>query len=119
AAFDAVQPHRALEAIWQVVGAANQYIDRAAPWAAVKRGALDRAGTILTTTLEVLEAVSVMVWPVLPETADKLRDQLGLPPIAPTLGQDQWPFTRPTRLGTTKTGVAVPLFPRIEPDQEK
>ena len=36
-AFDALQPHRALEAIWQVVGAANQYIDRAAPWAASKR----------------------------------------------------------------------------------
>src|SRR5262249_7496274 len=37
-AFDAVQPNRALEAIWGVIGAANQYIDRAAPWAAAKRG---------------------------------------------------------------------------------
>ena len=119
AAFDAVQPHRALEAIWQVVAAANQYIDRAAPWAAVKRGALDRAGTILTTTLEVLEAISVMIWPVLPGSADKLRSQLGVPPISPLAGQDQWPFARPTRSPTTKVGVAAPLFPRIEPDQEK
>jgi methionyl-tRNA synthetase len=119
AAFDAVQPHRALEAIWQVVAAANQYIDRAAPWAAVKRGALDRAGTILTTALEVLEAISVMIWPVLPESADKLRNQLGLPALAPMPGQDQWPFLRPARPGTTKVGVAAPLFPRIEPDREK
>jgi methionyl-tRNA synthetase len=42
-AFDAVQPHRALEAIWQAVGATNQYIDRAAPWAATKRGDARRA----------------------------------------------------------------------------
>src|SRR5262249_40189183 len=55
-AFDSVQPHRALEAIWQVVGATNQYIDRAAPWAASKRGDALRAGTILATALEVLAA---------------------------------------------------------------
>jgi methionyl-tRNA synthetase len=119
AAFDAVQPHRALEAIWQVVAAANQYIDRAAPWAAAKRGAFDRAQTILTVAMEVLEAVSVMIWPVLPESADKLRIQLGLAPIAPTPGQDQWPFARPTRSDAAPVGAAVPLFPRVDPDQEK
>src|SRR5262249_39349584 len=64
-------------------------------------------------------AISVMVWPVLPESADKLRDQLGLAPVAPAPGHDQWPFARPARAGTTKTGVAAPLFPRIEPDQEE
>src|SRR5262249_52079861 len=81
-AFDAVQPHRALEAIWQVVGAANTYIDRAAPWVAAKNGDTRRLGTILVAALDVLEAVSVMAWPVLPKSCDALRAQLGLPPVA-------------------------------------
>jgi methionyl-tRNA synthetase len=117
-AFDAVQPHRALEAIWQVVGAANQYIDRAAPWAATKRGDTFRTGTILATALEVLEAVSVMTWPVMPKSSDALRAQLGARPIA--VGpRDLWPFEPPTRRAGEPLGTALPLFPRIDPDREK
>jgi methionyl-tRNA synthetase len=118
-AFDAVQPHRALETIWQVVAATNQYIDRAAPWAAVKRGDLERAGTILNTAMEVLEAVSVMIWPVLPGSADALRAQLGLPAVTPAAARDLWPFARPTRPAGMRLGQAAPLFPRIDPDQQK
>jgi methionyl-tRNA synthetase len=118
-AFDAVQPHRALEAIWQVVAATNQYIDRAAPWAAVKRGDLERAGTILHTAMEVLEAVSIMIWPVMPASADSLRSQLGLPPVSPAAGRDLWPLVRPTRPPGMRLGVAAPLFPRIDPDRQK
>src|SRR5258708_7904511 len=117
-AFDAVQPHRALEAIWQVVAAANQYIDRAAPWAATKRGDALRAGTILATALEVLEAVSVMTWPVMPKSSDALRAQLGAAPI--TVGaHDHWPFEPPTRRAGDPLGTALPLFPRIDADREK
>jgi methionyl-tRNA synthetase len=118
-AFDAVQPHRALEAIWQVVGATNQYIDKAAPWAASKRGDERRAGTILATALTVLEAVSTMIWPVMPKSADKLRAQLGLAPISTTVERDQWPFHLAARPAGAVLGAAEPLFPRIEPDQEK
>jgi methionyl-tRNA synthetase len=118
-AFDNVQPHRALEAIWQVVGATNQYIDRSAPWAASKRGDARRAGTILATALAVLEAVSTMIWPVMPGIADKLRAQLGRPAIAPAAGSDRWPFELAARKAGEAIGVAAPLFPRIDPDQEK
>ena len=34
----------------------------------------------------VLEAVSTMIWPVMPKSADALRAQLGLPPVAPAVG---------------------------------
>jgi methionyl-tRNA synthetase len=125
-AFDALQPHRALEAIWQVVGAANQYIDRAAPWAAQKRGDTRRASTILATALDVLAAVSAMVWPVIPKSADALRTQIGIGPLK--VGEsDQWPL-RPTGLGPfpglsrrpgEPLGVATPIFPRIDAEREK
>jgi methionyl-tRNA synthetase len=118
-AFDAVAPHRALEAIWQVVAAANQYIDRAAPWAAVKRGDLGRVATILTTALEVLEAISVMIWPVLPDSADALRNQLGLAKVTPTVDRDLWPMVRPSRGMADKLGAPAPIFPRIDADKEQ
>ena len=116
-AFDAIQPHRALEAIWQVVAAANQYVDRAAPWAAAKRGDTRRLGTILGSTLEVLEAVSVMTWPVMPKSSDALRTQLGLLPISVD-ARDLWPFAAPTRRAGEPIGTAFPLFPRIDADKE-
>ena len=117
-AFDAVQPHRALEAIWQVLGATNQYIDRAAPWAATKRGDARRAGTILATALEVLEAVSVMTWPVMPKSSDALRAQIGLGAVA-TGSRDLWPFEPPRGRAGEPLGTAVPLFPRVDADREK
>jgi methionyl-tRNA synthetase len=117
-AFEAMQPHRALEAIWQVVAAANQYIDRAAPWAAKKRGDLRRASTILAAALEVLGAVSVMVWPVMPRSADAMRAQIGLPPIAPG-DRDTWPSGVTPRRAGEPLGVAAPIFPRIDPEREK
>ncbi len=62
---DAVSPTRALEATWDVSSAANQYVDHAAPWAAAKAGDTDRVDTILGTLVGILEAISVMIWPVL------------------------------------------------------
>jgi methionyl-tRNA synthetase len=117
-AFDAMQPHRALEAIWQVVGAANQYIDRAAPWAAMKRGDTRRASTILATALEVLAAVGTMVWPVMPRSADALRAQIGLAPVAVGAGTDVWPFRTTSRAAGEALGVAAPIFPRIDADRQ-
>jgi methionyl-tRNA synthetase len=117
-AFDAVQPHRALESIWQVIGAANQYIDRAAPWAAAKKGDAKRVGTILAAALDVLEAVSVMAWPVMPKSCDALRAQLGLAPVA-VGARDQWPFEPSSRRAGEPLGTALPLFPRIDADREK
>ncbi|HMJ50932.1 MAG TPA: methionine--tRNA ligase [Polyangiaceae bacterium] len=116
-AFDAMQPHRALEAIWQVVGAANQYIDRAAPWAANKRGDIGRASTILGTALEVLGAVSTMVWPVIPRSADAMRAQIGLLPIA-VGDHDAWPVAVTSRRAGEPLGVAAPIFPRIDAEKE-
>jgi methionyl-tRNA synthetase len=125
-AFETMQPHRALEAIWQVVGAANQYIDRAAPWAAQKRGDTKRAATILATALETLGAISTMVWPVLPKSADAMRTQIGLLPVK-VGAADQWPqrdgeswnFRGVSRRAGEPLGAATPIFPRIDADREK
>jgi methionyl-tRNA synthetase len=117
-ALDAIQPHRALEAIWGAIAAANQYVDKAAPWAAAKQGDQLRVGTILATALEALEAISIMVWPVIPRSAGMIREQIGLAPLAPTVGGDQWPFSSKSRREGDQLGVPAPIFPRIDSKRE-
>jgi methionyl-tRNA synthetase len=113
--WDDVSPTRALEATWEVSSAANQYVDHAAPWAAAKSGDTARVETILGTLMGILEALSVMIWPVLPKKADEMRAQLALPPFEPT-GVDQWPASIPLARVARPLAPGVPLFPTIDKD---
>ncbi|MBM4358099.1 MAG: methionine--tRNA ligase [Deltaproteobacteria bacterium] len=115
-AFDACSPTRALEAIWVGLMAANAYIDKAAPWAARKQGDEARVAAIVTAMAEVLEAYTVMVSPVMPKVADMMRAQLGLAPLASSVGRDAWPFTLPTRPDGSRLVKGDPVFPRHDKD---
>ncbi|WP_438041237.1 methionine--tRNA ligase [Sorangium sp. So ce128] len=116
-AFDANQPTRALDAIWTVIAAANLYIDKAAPWVAKKTDPA-RLGTIIATLIEQLEAISVMISPVMPVVAGRMREQLGLPPIAFEEGSDRWPMALPSRAPGEKLRRGSPIFPRLEKEKE-
>ncbi len=118
-AFDAYNPTRALDAIWTVCAAANVYVDKSAPWAAKKRGDDARLGTIVATLVEELEALSVMVAPVMPSVAAAMRAQLGLPAQAGVVGRDQWPFAAPTRSTGEALPGGAPIFPRFEKEKEQ
>ncbi len=116
-ALDDGNPTRALEAIWTVIAAANDYVDKSAPWAARKTGDSKRIATIVTTLVETLEAVSVMIAPVMPTVSARVRTQLGLAPLTTTVGEDRWPFDLPTRApGGVLTG-GDPIFPRLEKEK--
>ena len=98
--WEAIQPHRALEATWTVCSAANQYVDRAAPWTEAKKGNQARVDAILATLLEVLRAVMRRDGvPAMPTKCDELRAQLGLPKLAPKIGEDIWPARLAPRRG--------------------
>ena len=47
--LDDIAPHRALDAIWELVGAANRYVDQTAPWALAKNGDTERLGEVAYT----------------------------------------------------------------------
>jgi methionyl-tRNA synthetase len=115
-AFDACAPTKALEAIWSGLAAANAYVDRAAPWTA-KKQAPERLGPIVLTLAEILEAVSVLIAPVMPTVADAMREQLGLEPLRAVTGEDQWPMELPHRAGGSLR-PGQPIFPRLEPDHQ-
>src|SRR5205823_4636750 len=90
AAWLALEPHRALEATIALSSAANQYVDRAAPWATVKTDA-PRAHTQLRVLLEVLRVLASAIWPAMPAKSDAMRSALGLAPLAPKTGVDLFP----------------------------
>ena len=55
-----------------------------------------------------------MIWPVLPKKSDEMRAQLGLPPVAPTIGADRWPVGPRTRTPGESLALAAPLFPTLD-----
>ncbi len=119
AAWFEVSPTRALELTWGISDAANQYVDRAAPWAAAKAGDTARVGTILATLLETLRMLSVLIWPVMPKKSDAMRAQLGLAALDPKVGLDVWPAKFSPRAAGEKLLAGSPLFPTIDKDREK
>jgi methionyl-tRNA synthetase len=110
--WEAIAPHRALEATWALSSAANTYVDRAAPWAeAKKEGGQAGVDTILATLLEVLRVLSVMIWPVLPRKSGEMRAQLGLPPVDATT---RWPEGTEVRAAGEALAPGASLFPTVD-----
>jgi methionyl-tRNA synthetase len=116
AAWDAIEPHRALEKTWAIASAANQYVDRAAPWAEDKKGNRARVETILHTLLGVLGLLSELVWPVLPAKSDEMRKQLGLEAIRPSLGRDWLAPVVASRAAGESLAPGGSLFPTVDED---
>ncbi|MCB1556610.1 MAG: methionine--tRNA ligase, partial [Alphaproteobacteria bacterium] len=107
--FDRFQIHRALEAIWRIVGDANAYIDEQAPWA-LKKTDPARMETVLYVLAETIRCLALIVQPVMPESAGKILDQLSVP-------EDRRDFAALTADCGLSPGKAIDqpegVFPRI------
>ncbi|MBU5592136.1 methionine--tRNA ligase [Clostridium sp. MSJ-4] len=69
----------ALSHIWTLIGRANKYIDETTPWILAKEeDKKERLGTVLYNLAEALRITSVLISPFLPDTSDKIREQLGV-----------------------------------------
>jgi methionyl-tRNA synthetase len=104
--------HKALIAVWELIGKANKYIDTMKPWE-MAQSDTDRLGVVLDHVLEVLKVVSVLLWPVMPQTAEKIQHQLGLEAVGKGLDFEdakQWGKTKRVR----PVAKAPALFPRVQ-----
>jgi methionyl-tRNA synthetase len=72
------QIHQWLNAVWAVVAEANRYFAGEAPWALAKTDPA-RQKTVLYVTAEVVRQIAILALPVMPVSADKLLDSLGVP----------------------------------------
>ncbi len=111
----AFQFHRALTRLWELIGETNRYIDHQAPWALMKEGRHDRTATVLYHVLEVLRIGAVCLWPVCPNSAEKILANLGLSP------EKELSLSRAKEFGLLapgqKTSRGKALFPRLEDKQ--
>jgi methionyl-tRNA synthetase len=103
---------RALASIWELIGAANKYLDQEAPWKLAKDPAQrDRLETCLYEVLEALRVIASLLAPFLPGTVEQIFHALGEPPRPKTLAEAvQWGGLEP---GSSIREIE-PLFPRIE-----
>ncbi len=103
----------ALEATWKFVAHCDQLISDRQPWAMAKNGKTEQVQTLLYHLAEALRHIAIMIFPVMPETGEKILQALGLDvglEIAKPLDAlEQWVDIP---VGTIiKKGE--PLFPRL------
>lgn len=104
----AYEPQQALAAIWELVTAANTYVEQAAPWVLARaardgdEGANGRLDTVLATLAATVGRLAWLLQPYLPAATQEIARQLGsaTPEQQPSAGQQ---VTEPT-----------PIFPRLE-----
>jgi methionyl-tRNA synthetase len=111
--MEAGEPHRALEAAWQLLKAVDVHIQETQPWARAKEGDAGKASldSTLYVSLEGLRIISLLIEPFMPTTALLLRRQLGIEDAPRNLDAAlEWGgLAEGTTIGTTE-----PLFPRVD-----
>ena len=111
AEYDVQAFHRALEATWDVVGAANRYVDEQAPWA-LKRTDPARMSTVLYVLAETIRHLAILTQPVMPDAMARMLDQLGVADDRRTLADLAEPLPH---------GIDLPkpegVFPRFVEDE--
>ena len=113
--FEKFEFSKGLEVIWGLLGTIDKYIVEQSPWKLIKSGdAADqqRLDVTLYTAAEVLRIATVLLAPVIPESAAKIWAQLALPGSIEqqrlgTLEWGQLPANHPVE-------KAQPVFPRVK-----
>ncbi len=113
--FTNFQFHLGLQSIWELISYANKYIVRNEPWVlAVAPEKKDRLDTVLYNLAECLRLLTLVLSPVMPETAVKMAVGLGLGAGNALVGNlDQGGAWGLFPAGTCLQKIEA-LFPRIE-----
>ena len=99
-----------LDEIWTLLRRSNKYIDETTPWLLARdESKKQRLGTVLYNLIECIRIASVLLSAFLPETAQKIQQQIGA---------DKTDWQSVQAFGATapgsRVGQAVPLFERID-----
>ena len=115
AEMERFQFQNALEQVFKTIQRANKYIDENAPWALVKDPANRvRLATVMYHLLETIRICATLLMPFMPESAEKIFDQIGACQGCRTWEKaNVWGSLRPD--ATVHKGEA--LFPRIDAEK--
>lgn len=112
AAMQVCDFRRALETLWELVRAANKYVDDRQPWNRLREGKTEEASAALYDVLDAARVAAIGIWPVMPSAAEEIWRQLGLAEAGVEMKWDDF------EAGRLPSGVTVhkpkPIFPRID-----
>jgi methionyl-tRNA synthetase len=92
----------------------NQYVDAQAPWA-LRKTDFGRMKIVLAALVRCIRDLAIAIQPIIPTSAGKLLDQLGIPEDERTfahLNDDTW-YDR-LRASGHRIAPPTPIFPRLE-----
>jgi methionyl-tRNA synthetase len=120
-AFDELNFSEALKSLWNLVAETDGYLTANAPWKRpADRSEADHAALqarVLATAAEAIRIITALVYPILPDAASKVWQQLGQGEIADAARRA---FLTNVVWGGLKAGTHLgeptPLFPRAEKD---
>lgn len=112
-AFQALALNQGIEAWMSAVFACNAYIDSQAPWA-LKKTDPARMQTVLATLYIAIAQLGVAILPIIPTSAGKLLDAMGIAEDLRTYSGIQSHWYSPLAEADFKLDQPVGLFPRLE-----
>jgi methionyl-tRNA synthetase len=101
--------HKALEAIFDVVAAANRYVDAQAPWV-LRKNDPPRMASVLYHLAETIRRLALLTQAFMPAASEKILDQLAVPAGSRTL--DFYPSERGGIVPGTELPKPAGVFPR-------
>jgi methionyl-tRNA synthetase len=115
AGLEGMQLRRAAAELKELWTLGNVYVDRAAPWTAIKTDR-DRAAVILRTAFNLARLYAIVGSPIIPDTCARLRKCLGV-----EIAQAYWPTDAAAELRALSARhryeVPPPLFKKIAPEE--
>ena len=108
----------ALKEIWKFISRMNKYIDECEPWKLAKdEASKDRLSTVMYNLVEGLYKIAALISPFMPDTAQKMLNQLGLEVDAEKMKLEDIKAWGAYPVGE-KLNAAEPIFPRVEFEEE-
>ncbi len=106
----------ALSSVWTLISRCNKYIDETMPWELGKDPKNNaRLASVLYNLCEILRIISILISPIMPETAKKIQKQIGVDESSCT-----WELA--SKWGVLPIGIKIEkgeaLFPRIDMEKE-
>ena len=111
--FEELAMSQALEAWMRAVFACNAYVDVQAPWA-LKKTDPERMETVLATLFICIAQLAIAVQPIIPGSATKLLDQMGVPRDVRNFAHAGSHWYSPLAEGGFQIAQPIGLFPRLE-----
>ena len=113
AELSALRLSQGIEAWMAAVFACNAYVDTQAPWA-LRKTDPERMQTVLATLYIAIAQLGVAILPIIPESAGKLLDTMGIAPELRTYAAIQSHWYLPLADSNFRLDQPVGLFPRLE-----